>query len=81
MAYLNSEEYGDRFGHRSGRWLIVTTTERRMRNMLSQAKQAETKGLFYFTTFDNLKSQDYPTCPDLAAGRTVTRLVPLLFID
>lgn len=79
MAYLNSEEYGDRFGHRSGRWLIVTTTERRMRNMLSQAKH-KTKGLFYFTTFDNLSPKTILHAP-IWKREDRTGLVPLLFIE
>jgi len=38
-AYLKSEAYADRFGHRSGRWLVVTTEDRRMANMLRQARR------------------------------------------
>jgi hypothetical protein len=78
MAYLNSEEYGDRFGHRSGRWLIVTTTERRLRNMLSQAER-KTKGLFYFTTYDKLSSKTILHAP-IWKREDRKELVPLLFI-
>jgi len=80
MAYLNSEAYGDRFGHRSGRWLVVTTGERRLRNMLSQARQAETKGLFYFTTYDKLNSVTILHTP-IWKRADRKELVPLLFID
>jgi len=55
LAYLKSKEYEQRFGHRSGRWLVVTTGERRMRNMLRQARRAAAKGLFFFTTYDQVK--------------------------
>lgn len=54
LAYPKSKQYEQRFGHRSGRWLVVTTGERRMRNMLRQARSAEAKSLFYFTTFDQV---------------------------
>jgi hypothetical protein len=39
LAYLKSEAYAERFDHRSGRWLVVTTEERRMTNMLRQARR------------------------------------------
>jgi hypothetical protein len=55
LAYLKSKQYEQRFGHRSGRWLVVTTGERRMRNMLNQARRADTRGLFYFTTYDQVR--------------------------
>jgi hypothetical protein len=51
LAYIKSQAYEDRFGHRSGRWLVVTTGERRMRNMLQQAGRTAARGLFYFTTY------------------------------
>jgi hypothetical protein len=54
LAYLKSKQYEQRFGHRSGRWLVVTTGKRRMRNMLQQARRAEARGLFYFTTYDQI---------------------------
>jgi len=51
LAYLKSEAYSRRFGHKSGRWLVVTTGEKRLNNMLRQAKRAKAKGIFYFTTY------------------------------
>lgn len=51
MAYLAGQAYEKRFGTRQGRWLVVTTGERRMRNMLAQTEQAGGSGSFYFTTF------------------------------
>ena len=47
LAYVKSQAYTDRFGHRSGRWLVVTTGERRLANMLSQAERGNAKGNFY----------------------------------
>lgn len=57
LAYIDSKAYLDRFGHNSGRWLVVTTGEKRLANMLRQAKRAETEGKFYFTTFDRLNAK------------------------
>ena len=53
IAYLRSEVYKRRFGFNAGRFLIITTGERRARNMKRQAEQAVGKEarLFYFTTF------------------------------
>lgn len=63
LAYIKSDVYEERFGHRSGRWLVVTTGERRLTNMLSQAHRSDTKGLFYFTTYDRLTEQSVLTAP------------------
>lgn len=54
LAYIKTENYEQRFGHRSGRWLVVTTGERRLKNMIRQAKSANAKGLFYFTTYGQI---------------------------
>jgi hypothetical protein len=80
LAYLKSKAYEERFGHRSGRWLVVTTGERRLRNMLSQAKRAKTEGLFYFTTFDALSPETILNAHIWhRADRDDT--VPLVFLD
>ena len=34
--------------------LVVTTGERRLKNMLRQARRAKAAGLFYFTTYDQI---------------------------
>jgi hypothetical protein len=57
MAYLRSKEYVERFGFQSGRWLVITTGDRRMENMLSQAEKVGAKGSFYFTTFDRVNEK------------------------
>ncbi len=59
LAYLKSKIYRERFGgENSGRWLVVTTGERRLQNMLDQTRVAagEEAALFYFTTYDNLSA-------------------------
>jgi hypothetical protein len=80
LAYLKSQAYEERFGHRSGRWLVVTTGERRLNNMLRQSRKAETKGLFYFTTYDRLNPDTMLRAP---IWRRADRddLVPLVFVD
>lgn len=80
LAYLKSQAYEDRFGHRSGRWLVVTTGERRLANMLSQARRAKTDGLFYFTTFAKITTENLLHSP---IWRRADREDPvsLLFLD
>lgn len=80
LAYIHSQAYETRFGHRSGRWLVVTTGERRLRNMLQQARRGEAKGLFYFTTFSQLTPQTILSSP---IWRRADRddLVPMVFVD
>ncbi len=68
LAYVKSQAYGERFGHRSGRWLVVTTGERRLANMLSQAEQWECQGQFLFHHLQPGQSRDHPASADLAAG-------------
>jgi hypothetical protein len=69
-----------RFGHRSERWLVVTTGDRRLNNMLSQARQAKVKGLFYFTTFDKVTSKTMLQSP-LWKRADRKDSVPLVFLD
>jgi hypothetical protein len=80
MAYLKTQAYEDRFGHRSGRWIVITTGERRLRNMLLQAKRARTEGLFYFTTYAQLTAENLLLAP---IWRRADRedWVPLIFVD
>ncbi|HEY9078069.1 MAG TPA: replication-relaxation family protein [Anaerolineaceae bacterium] len=80
LAYIRSSSYQKRFGFNSGRWLVVTTGERRMRNMLSQAKQGEGKGLFYFTTYEKISTGTILNAP---IWRRADRddLVPMIFLD
>jgi len=80
LAYLKTQAYENRFGHRSGRWVVVTTGERRLRNMLLQAKRAKAEGLFYFTTYDQLTSDNILLAP---IWRRADRdePVPLIFVD
>ena len=54
VAYLNSEQYQERFGIDYGRWLVVTTSQIRLENMMAQTERAGGSDLFYFTTFDEI---------------------------
>jgi hypothetical protein len=80
LAYIKSQAYDERFGHRSGRWLVVTTGGRRMANMLLQARRADTKGVYYFTTFDQINPSTLLFAP---IWRRADRdePMPLLFIE
>jgi hypothetical protein len=54
LAYLRSEAYRNRFGSNSGRWLVVTTSERRVTNMRRQVEAATVGEAvpFYLTTLE-----------------------------
>ena len=78
QAYIKSQAYEDRFGHSSGRWLFVTTGNKRLRNMLNQAKRAKTKGIFYFTTYDQITTQSIINDP-IWMRADQEKPVPLVF--
>jgi hypothetical protein len=80
LAYIHSEAYKDRFGFNAGRWMVVTTGERRLGNMLLQAKTAKTKGMFYFTTFDRVNPASILFAP-IWKRADKDELVPMIFID
>lgn len=65
IAYLQSEAYRKRFGRQPGRWLVVTTTERRLHNLKKQAELAAGKEVkkFYFTLFDRVTPETVLTVP------------------
>ena len=80
LAYIRSKAYEARFGHRSGRWLVVTTGERRLRNMLQQARRGDAKGLFYFTTYGKINIKTILLSP-IWQRADRAEPVPLLFLD
>lgn len=57
-AYIKSKAYRDRFGNNSGRWLVITTGETRMKNLMKQTRKMVDKDsdLFLFTTFQDFFS-------------------------
>jgi hypothetical protein len=80
LAYLKTQAYETRFGHRSGRWIVVTTGERRLKNMLLQAKHAKAEGLFYFTTFPQITGEKLLSAP-IWHRADREEPVPLIFVD
>jgi len=80
LAYIKSPEYEARFGHRSGRWLVITTGEKRLGNMVSQARRAKAKGIFYFTTYE-LASVDSLLFSPIWHRADRDESVPLIFIN
>ena len=72
-AYIGSSAYKQRFGHNTGRWLIVTTAgERRMENLMHQTEEkvGRRAELFYFTTFDQVKACNLITAEIWLQGGT-----------
>ena len=57
-AYIHSRAFASRFGSNNGRWLIITTGEVRMKNLMAHTLQRAGKdsGLFFFSTFTELFS-------------------------
>jgi len=57
-AYIKSKAYRERFGNNSGRWLVITTGETRMKNLMKQTRKMVEKDfdLFFFTTFQEFFS-------------------------
>ena len=56
VTYIRTEAYKARFGDNSGRWLVVTTGDVRMKHLLKQTGQVlgSHAGIFLFTTFDRI---------------------------
>ncbi len=60
-AYITSSAYKKRFGHNSGRWLVITTAgERRLENLMHQTEEkvGGRAEFFFFTTFDQVKASN-----------------------
>lgn len=59
-SYIMSEQYKQRFGANAGRWLVVTTTPVRMKNIMAQTKKrvGRLSYLFYFSTLEKIYSND-----------------------
>jgi hypothetical protein len=64
-AYIKSPSYRARFGVNAGAWLVVTTGERRMANLIKQTKEivgADAR-YFSFSIFDELRDVNLITAP------------------
>ena len=57
-TYIKSKVYRERFGNNSGRWLVITTGETRLKNLMNQTEKMTRKdaNLFLFTTFQDFFS-------------------------
>jgi len=79
LAYIGSEQFAKRFGLRHGRYLVVSTGRRRIRNMKAQAERSGGKGLFYFSTFDKVTPESVLTEPIwmLAGHQDPRSIIPL----
>ena len=64
-AYIKSDGYKSRFGYNSGRWLVVTTGNVRMNNLMQQTTQSAGPGsrVFFFTTFEKVSANNVLTSP------------------
>jgi hypothetical protein len=65
LAYIVSAAYKARFGKNSGRWLVVTTGEERLKHLLKQTHQAVGEGAraFFFTTLEKMRKENVLTAP------------------
>ena len=59
-AYVQGEEFKTRFGSNSGRWLIITTSEVRMRHLMKHTHEriGAKSSLFLFTTLSEFFSKN-----------------------
>ena len=59
-AYIDSQEYKDRFGANAGRWLIITTGIKRMKNLMKQVEQnvKDKSYLFYFSCQEKIQTSN-----------------------
>ncbi|HET6443927.1 MAG TPA: replication-relaxation family protein [candidate division Zixibacteria bacterium] len=83
VAYLKSQAYKKRFGIDYGRWLVVTTSQKRLENMAAQAERAGGSELFYFITFDSVSAETTLTQPiwRLVGSENNRSLVPTSHIQ
>ena len=59
-AYIKSEAYETRFGSNSGTWLVITTSQRRIKNLMKKvaATLKDDARVFRFTTLNELEAND-----------------------
>lgn len=74
VAYLKSNTFAARFGVKFGRWIVVTTSEKRLEHLKAQTERVGGSRLYLFTTFDKLFAAPPLTAPIwVAAGDTALR--------
>ncbi len=79
IAYLRSPQYEERFGYKSGRWLVVANGDLRMHNLMEHTKDllGRDARVFCFTTFDRLRPETAVSAPIWHRGDG-ERVAPLL---
>ena len=64
VAYVTSDEYGERFGFKQGRWLVVTTSSKHAVNLRNAAAViGDATKCFYFTTLESALQKNPLTDP------------------
>jgi len=66
LAFLRSDAYLNRFGKNAGRWIVVTKSERRMRELLKSTEKAagsRDAKVFYYTTLEQITPETVLTGP------------------
>jgi len=65
VAYIRSSQYKERFGYNAGQWLVVTTGEVRLKNLMQQTKSKarDDSKLFFFTTLDEVINNNVFSSP------------------
>ena len=65
IAYLRSDAYARRIGARTGCWLVVTTSDRKLANLKAQTERVAGRNAlsFAFTTFDRVGAETVLTEP------------------
>lgn len=60
VAYIKSKFSFERFSSNTGRWLVITTGETRMKNLIQQKKDRVVRDgeFFYFTTFQHMRGKN-----------------------
>lgn len=61
VAYVQSHQFRERFGSNVANWLVVTTGDIRMKNLIKQTKERalEYSRMFYFTKMDYMPKHNF----------------------
>lgn len=72
LAYIHSQEYRERFGYNSGRWLVVCKSRARLNNLKQQTEKVLGKHakLFLFTTIAEVQPHTVLSVPIWICGRS-----------
>lgn len=70
LAYIHSQEYRERFGYNSGRWLVVCKSRARLMNLKGQTEKilGRQAKLFLFTTISEVQPHTVLSVPIWIAG-------------